>query len=82
MTVLKVLGLSGFVLLSAKSYHFYGGELMEEVDLCRFLGKAFLFTPIVDRAWIAHQLMASACAPRVSQRPQYGAPKVVARVET
>jgi len=81
MTVLKVLRLSGFVLLSGKSYHFYGDELMEEGELCRFLGKALLFTPIVDRAWIAHQLMASACALRVSQRPQYGAPKVVARVE-
>ena len=82
MTVLRVLDLSGFVLLSGKSYHFYGDELMEERDLYRFLGKALLFTPIVDRAWIAHQLIASACALRVSQRPQYGgAPKVVARLE-
>jgi hypothetical protein len=80
-TILEVLGMSGFVLSSGKSYHFYGGELLEEFALPGFLGKALLFSPIVDRAWVAHQLMESACALRISPRAEYGgAPRVVARV--
>lgn len=79
--VLRSLGLSGFVLNSGKSYHFYGDELIGETRLTAFLGKALLFSPIVDRAWIAHQLIESACALRISARSDYGGPpRIVARV--
>jgi len=57
---------NGFVLKSNKSYHFYGRELLTANELKRFLGRALLFAPVVDRAWIAHQLIESACALRIS----------------
>jgi hypothetical protein len=73
----------GFILASGKSYHFYGLELINGSELASFLGRALLFAPIVDRAWIAHQLIESACALRISPRAETGeAPHVVARIET
>jgi hypothetical protein len=62
----------GVLLRSGKSYHFYGRTLLDQTDLARFLGRALLYTPIVDRAWIAHQLIEQSCALRISARPQYG----------
>lgn len=58
----------GFLLETDKSYHFYGMQLLEKTDLIKFLGRALLFSPIVDRAWIAHQLMELCCALRISCR--------------
>jgi hypothetical protein len=70
----------GFILESGKSYHFYGLELITTATFASFLGRVLLFTPIVDRAWIAHQLIESACALRISARDNAGAaPHVVAR---
>jgi hypothetical protein len=59
----------GFILTSGKSYHFYGKSLLTEDELPAFLGKALLFCPIIDRPWIAHQLVEGACGLRVSQKP-------------
>ena len=58
----------GFVLVSGKSYHFYGKSLLAEDQLSSFLGKALLFSPFVDRAWIAHQLIEGACGLRISKK--------------
>jgi hypothetical protein len=70
----------GFILRSGDSYHFYGNGLLTESELIAFLGRALLFTPIIDRAWVAHQLLESACALRISPRSSAGgAPTVVAR---
>jgi hypothetical protein len=62
----------GALLRSGKSYHFYGRTLLDQTGLARFLGRALLYTPIVDRAWIAHQLIEQSCALRISARPEYG----------
>lgn len=71
----------GFVLETDRSYHFYGGCLLKQDELARFLGRALLFAPIVDRSWIAHQLIESACALRISPRGENGyAPRVVVRI--
>jgi len=71
----------GFLLESGRSYHFYGLELMSRSALASFLGRVLLFSPIVDRAWIAHQLIESACALRISPRGETGeAPQVIARI--
>jgi len=75
--VIDLLGCHGTLLSSGKSYHFYGDPLLNGNDLRRFLGHALLFEPIVDRAWIAHQLIEGCCALRVSDRPEYGGPPVV-----
>ena len=59
----------GFLLESGDSYHFYGSTLLDELGLISFLGRALLLAPIVDRAWIAHQLIERACGLRISPKP-------------
>ena len=70
-------GVPGVLLRSGKSYHFYGRTLLDETGLAQFLGRALLYTPIVDRAWIAHQLLEQSCALRISARPEYGGPPTI-----
>jgi hypothetical protein len=77
--VLRLLECHGTLLCSGKSYHFYGDALINERELTRFLGRALLFDPIVDRAWIAHQLIERCCALRISAREGYGGPPIVVR---
>ena len=60
----------GYLVESGESYHFYGLGLLSDSDLPAFLGKILLLCPIVDRAWVAHQLMEGVCALRVSPRSQ------------
>ncbi len=66
ITMLGELGHDGVILNSGQSYHFYGITLLSVDELREFLGKALLFTPIVDYRWIGHQLIEGACALRLS----------------
>lgn len=67
----------GFILESGESYHFYGLRLLKAEELAAFLGRALLYAPIVDKCWVAHQLIESACALRISSRwPDGGMPRV------
>lgn len=70
----------GFVLESGRSYHFYGEWLLEEHELAKFLGRALQYAPIVDRAWVAHQLIESACRLRISGSDSRIVPYVVRRM--
>lgn len=72
---------SGYLVESGESYHFYGERLLNVSELSRFLGTALLFSPIVDRAWIAHQLIEGFCGLRISGRPEYGVPRVISRTD-
>jgi hypothetical protein len=67
----------GFLLESGESYHFYGNALLDDAGLVDFLGRALLLAPIIDRAWIAHQLIERACGLRISQKHGGGEPLVV-----
>jgi len=70
-SVLRQLGMtSGYLLESGDSYHFYGRSLLDRDDLVRFLGLALHYSPIIDRAWIGHQLRELACALRIT--PKHG----------
>jgi hypothetical protein len=65
--VTKRLFPDGAVLLeSGESYHAYGTRLISDAEFRRFLGKALLFAPIVDRAYVAHQIIEGRCALRIS----------------
>jgi hypothetical protein len=69
----------GYLIASGESYHFIGGQLISGSNLPSFLGRALLLSPIIDRAWIAHQLIEGTCALRIS--PKTGTtepPRVVA----
>ncbi len=56
----------GYLLESGHSYHFYGKSLLKPDEFPAFLGRMLLLSPIVDRAWIAHQLIEGACPLRIS----------------
>jgi len=76
--VLSSLRAEGFLFASGKSYHFYGSSLFDVDELRRFLGRCLLYSPVVDRNWIAHQLIEGSCALRISPRAEYGgAPTLV-----
>lgn len=67
--VLNRLGFSrGLILRSGKSYHAYGAELLSQKSFEQFLARALLFCPIIDRAWVSHQLIEGAAALRISGR--------------
>jgi hypothetical protein len=66
LATLSELGHDGIILDSGQSYHFYGLTLLSSEELRTFLGKALLFTPVIDYRWIAHQLIEGACALRLS----------------
>jgi hypothetical protein len=51
---------------SGESYHAYGTRILSEEHFRRFLGTAMLFVPIVDRAYVAHQLIEGRCALRLT----------------
>jgi hypothetical protein len=70
----------GFLLESGDSYHFYGRALFDEEALVSFLGRALLLAPVIDRAWIAHQLIERVCGLRISKKPSDGPEPAVVRV--
>jgi len=69
--VIMEIGLEGYIAKSGGSYHFYGCALVDEHSLVTILAKSLLFCPIIDRAWIAHQLIERACGLRISPGKTY-----------
>ena len=69
--VIMEIGLGGYIAKSGRSYHFYGRTLVDEQSLITILAKSLLFCPIIDRAWIAHQLLERACGLRISPGKDY-----------
>lgn len=68
VSVINSLNLRGFLLDSGKSYHFYGLKLFSENEMINFLANALFFAPIIDRAWVAHQLIERRCSLRISKK--------------
>ena len=67
--VCRCLNLSaGWILESGESYHYIGGSTYTESELQDLLATALLFSPIVDKAWISHQLRERSCSLRVGQK--------------
>lgn len=67
--VCQALGLTkGFLLMSGVSYHFIGINLITEEELMSLLVNALLFCPIVDGAWISHQLRERSCSLRIDKK--------------
>lgn len=58
---------SGFLVNSGESYHFISKKLFSQKQLEQLLAKLIFFTPIVDRNWIAHQLIEKTCALRITK---------------
>lgn len=66
--LLKTLKIQGYLLSSGKSYHFYGKKLMPEREYIQFLVKLIFLSPIVDKNWIAHQLLRSQSFLRITKK--------------
>lgn len=62
------LNLSGYILNSGESYHYIGVTPIEWNSLYTILAKALMFCPIIDRAWISHQLLEKSCSLRVDKK--------------
>jgi len=56
---------SVFVFVSGESYHAVGTGLLDEAGLRGFLIESLFFSPIIDRAYVTHQLLESTCALRL-----------------
>jgi hypothetical protein len=83
LEALQALGIGpGYLLASGKSYHFIGSRLIEFSAFPRFLARALLLSPVIDRSWIAHQIIEGRSAVRISPKPgRHDAPRVVATYE-
>ena len=57
------------VIESERSYHLVGAELLTFRELAAFFGRALLLGPIVDRHYIAHQLLNGSAALRIVAAP-------------
>lgn len=66
--LLKTLKIQGYLLCSGKSYHFYGKRLMLEEEYIQFLVKLIFLSPIIDKNWIAHQLLRSQSFLRITKK--------------
>ena len=65
-TVCRILELGqGWLIESGESYHFIGLNLYTWQELHDKLCQALLFTPILDKAWISHQLREKTCSLRI-----------------
>lgn len=68
LKILIHLNLQGYLLNSGKSYHFIGKNVMDFENLQTVLHNALLFSPIIDKSWIAHQLIQKYCCLRISKK--------------
>lgn len=59
---------SGYILNSGESYHFIGDYYIDEKSLIDFLANALFFAPIIDRAWIGHQILERSCSLRIDKK--------------
>jgi len=57
----------GIILDSGHSYHAVGLNIVDTERLIDILARALLFNPIVDRAYISHQIIERGCALRISR---------------
>jgi hypothetical protein len=77
----RVFSAGAFILESGESYHSYGKGTVTVEGLLEFLAECLLFVPIVDRAYVAHQIKERRCALRISRGGGKSAiPHVVAEV--
>jgi hypothetical protein len=58
----------GFILNSGESYHYISSMPTSWDNLYLILVKALQFCPIIDRAWISHQLIEKSCSLRIDKK--------------
>lgn len=68
--ILKILKLKGYIFDSGESYHFISKTLYDLEKIIDLLAKSLFFSPLIDRAWIAHQILERSCSLRVGAKHQ------------
>ena len=66
---IRLLSCPWTVIESERSYHLVGAELLTFRELAAFFGRSLLLGPIVDRHYIAHQLLNGTAALRIVAAP-------------
>lgn len=67
--VIRILNLgTGYILNSGESYHYIGSQILTWDSLLTLLSKGLLFSPIIDRAWVAHQILERSCSLRIGKK--------------
>jgi len=66
--VIRLLQLTGYILDSGQSYHFISDRIYDFDDVLDLLAKSLLYSPLIDRAWVAHQIMERSCSLRVGSK--------------
>lgn len=66
--ILSAVEISGYILCSGKSYHFYGDQILNQEDYFELLTKLLLISPVIDKQWIAHQLLRKRAFLRVTKK--------------
>lgn len=56
-----------FICETDKSYHLISRSLVSNEDLVTFLAKSLFFCPIIDRAYVSHQIIERRCALRIGK---------------
>ena len=68
-TVLKKFELREcMVLNSGESYHAISTNYTDEEQMMNILQRALFFSPIIDRLWIAHQMLNKSCSLRIGKK--------------
>lgn len=65
MLLVRIGQSKGVILLSGRSYHFYGAELLNQKDYSPFLGNCGLLKGFVDERYIPHRLIDGCCILRI-----------------
>lgn len=58
----------GFIINSGKSYHFIGSGYFTLDSMLDILVKSIFFSPVVDKTWVAYQLLDRSCSLRFTKK--------------
>lgn len=68
-SVLNSFNLSnGYLLKSGKSYHYISNFVVSKIRLNQILNRSLFYSPIIDKYWVAHQLMDKSCSIRITRK--------------
>ena len=59
---------NGYVMNSGESYHYIHNHYLSEDDFKNILIKSLFFSPIIDRLWVAHQLLNGSATLRIGEK--------------
>lgn len=59
---------SGYLMNSGESYHYIHNHYLSEDDSMKILIKSLFFSPIIDRLWVAHQLLNGSAILRIGEK--------------